>query len=160
MLTRLVVALFCLTLSLLGQQTAPPRWTYVAGCQATGTTLKCSVSLPSNSTRRVRMLSAVVVCPTASCSYTISRDGSTPTATAGTITKNRSVSPTPDAKWWTASDSTGGTGLPGAITVPSATALPIDVSDIEVLPGENVSVSLASTGSQALQVFAKWEEIS
>lgn len=144
----------------LAQEPAKERWTYVAGCEATATSLKCSVSLPGASARRIRLLSALVVCATAACEYTIVRDGTTPTATAGTIVKNRSVAPTPDGKWWTGSNSTGGTSLPGAITVPYATSLPIDVSDIDILAGENASLSIASTSSQKLQIFVKWEESS
>lgn len=154
-----IIVLLVIAATAFGQQTAPERWSYVAMCEATGTSLKCSVSLPSNSTRRIRLISAVVVCATATCSYTITRDGTTPTATAGTIAKNRSVSPAPDGKWWTASNSTGGTSLPGAVVIPSATALPLDVSDIDILAGQNASIAIASTGSQQLQIFCKWEEV-
>lgn len=138
----------------------PERWTYNSGCEATGTTLKCSISLPPASTKKVRLAAAVIVCAAATCDYTISRDGTTPTATAGTISRNRSVSPNPDAKWWTGSNSTGGTSLPGAITIPSPGALPLDVADIDLLPGENASISISSGSTQKLQIFLKWEEIS
>lgn len=160
MTLRSIALLLLFALAAFGQVTAPERWTYVSMCEATGTSLKCSVSLPSNSTRRIRLLAAVVVCATASCTYAVTRDGTTPTATAGTIAKNRSVSPTPEGKWWTASNSSGGTSLPGAVIIPSATALPLDVSDIELLPGQNASIAMASAGSQQLQIFCKWEEIS
>jgi len=160
LLRTLALLILVLLSAAAAQEPAKERWTYVSGCEATGTSLKCTVSLPGSSLRRVRLLSALVVCATAACEYTITRDGTTPTATAGTIAKNRSVSPTPDGKWWTASNSTGGTSLPAAIAIPFATALPLDVADIEILAGENASVTVTSVGSQRLQIFAKWEEIS
>lgn len=138
---------------------AQDRWAYVAACETTGTTLKCSVSVPSNATRRIRLLSGFVGCATAACDYLVVRDGTTPTATAGTVRKLRSIAPTAQALWWTASDSTGGTALPATITIPYATATPLDLADIDLVAGQNFSITITSATSQKLQIAVKFEEL-
>ena len=131
------------------------RWAYIAGITATSASYKVSVFVPTTSDRISRLSTAYIVCPSACSAQTII-GGTPPTATLGTFARLRTDAPaTAKAEFYSASNSTGGTAL---------TALPLnaggqtlDMSDIEVKPGEVVSL-LVTGPSQAITIVIKNEE--
>ncbi|MEP6961005.1 MAG: hypothetical protein ABI995_02945 [Acidobacteriota bacterium] len=141
----------CLTL--LAQ--VPLRWTYAGGYTVAGTSAKLTLQLPTSSTRKIHPLTYSVVCGGA-CTVTLIRNGTTATATAGTVVKNRTANPTAHAQLFTASDSTGGTSFP-AYPI-SGGGQTFDLSDMEIIPGENVTISVTSSVSQNISPSIKWEE--
>lgn len=134
------------------------RWTYTAGYQVTGTANKTTLQLPANAGRRARPLAISLTCETNACEYTVLFGGTAASATLGTIGKGRSSAPSTAAEFYTASNQTGGTALPGPEPIPFAGKTVLDMGDIELLPGERVTISLTSGSSQKLTVNWKWEE--
>jgi len=134
--------------------------TYSGGYQVTGTSAKATVQLPSTATAvNVRLISANVTCPDGTCTITLIRNGTTATATAGTVVKSRTGEPAAQAGFYTASNSSGGTSLP-VQPLPGTGILGFDLLslDIVVLPGENFSVAVATGTSQQITVNCSWEE--
>lgn len=135
-----------------------PRWAFVAGHQVTAASSKVTVQLPTNATRRARLLVAAISCPTAVCNVTTTIGGTLATATLGTTARTRTDMPTTsEAKFYSASNSTGGTDLPVVPLAVGTTAL--DMADIELRPGEAMSITVASS-SQAITINVKFEEYS
>lgn len=134
------------------------RWTYTAGYQVTGTANKTTLQLPANATRKARPLAASITCETAACEYTVTWGGTAATATAGTITKGRSATPATAAEFFTASNQSGGSGLPGPDPIPFAGKVTLEMGDIEIAANERVTISVTSGSSQKITVNWKWEE--
>lgn len=134
------------------------RWTYTAGYQVTGTSASASLQLAAGAARRARPITASFTCESAACDIQLTRNGSLATATAGTIVKNRTACPAAVATWWTASNSTGGTALP-IEPQPFAGKTVLDLSQMELVPGETLKLTLTSVGSQKLTINVTFEEI-
>jgi hypothetical protein len=131
------------------------RWAYVAGITTTSASYKVSVFVPTTSDRIARMITAYVVCATTCSSQTII-GGTAPTSTLGAFSRLRSDAPaTAKAEFYSASNSTGGTALPAIPLVAGGQTL--DMSDIEIKPGETVSL-LITGASQSITIVIKNEE--
>lgn len=152
---RTLLSIF-LAASLLAQS-APRRNTYIARDQYTGTSEKATLQLATSATKTARLIEIFISCPTAACTVVYTIGGGLATTTAATEYRLRSRTPaTSQAQFFTASNAAGGTALP-AIPLPSGFAGPLNVEDIEILPGEAVSITVAST-SQTATLIPKWEE--
>lgn len=137
--------------------TPPRRFAYIAHYQYTGTSGKVTLQLPSAATKNARLLELFVSCPTAACTIVYNIGSGLATATAATEYRLRSKTPaTAQAQFFTASDATGGTALP-AVPLPSGYTATLDVEDIEILPGEAITIT-ASSSSQTVTLIPKWEE--
>lgn len=147
----LLAALLC-ALALAAQY--PFRWTHTGGYSVTGTSAKVTLQVPSGATRTVHPLEAFVQCASL-CTVTVTQGGTAATATAATPVKGRTANPAAAAEFYTASDSTGGTSYTPPIDLVDRV---LDLTDIELLPGERLSVSVSSGSSQKITVFMKWEE--
>lgn len=136
---------------------AQGRYAYIAQYQFTGTSGKLTLQIPTTqTTTKVRLLELLISCPTATCTVTYTVGGGLATSTAGTRYRLRSSTPaTSKALFFTASDATGGTALPAIPLAVGTTTLAVE--DIELLPGEALSITVASS-SQTITVMPKWEE--
>lgn len=135
----------------------PLRWTYVWGYSTTGTSLKITLQLAANSENRVRWLVASVTCPSATCTAQTIRGGTAATGTPLTYERTRTDAPADaSADAYGPSNSTGGTSLPAEPLLAGKTVL--DMSDLEIKPGEVVSLLISSGSSQVLTVNSKHEE--
>jgi hypothetical protein len=132
-------------------------YTYTSGYSVTGTAAKGTLQLASSATRTVFPKSLNITCETAACTLTLIRNGTAATATEGTVVKNRTSNPTAQAKFYSASDSSSGTSYVNQ-PFPSGGVAFVELGDIEVAPGENLTFSVASTSSQRITIAVKWQE--
>lgn len=133
------------------------RWVYTWGGSKTGTSFKVTLQLASDALNRARPLVVSVNCPAAECTATTIRGGTVATGTPASVLRTRTDAPaTAAAAVYVDSNSTGGTALPAEPLPIGKTVL--DLSDVEIQPGEVVSILVTSGSSQAMTVNGKHEE--
>lgn len=117
-----------------------------------------TVQMPSDvpPLRAVTFKGVSVYC-SAECSFTLERDGSVATATAGTVLGLNRSTPAPVATIYYTSNVGSGTTI-GAYTVPAGGTLPIDLTSKRLTnPNENLTVRLASV-TATVKINVVWEE--
>jgi hypothetical protein len=104
-----------------------------------------TVQMPADSPPlRAFAFKGISVYCSAECSFTLERDGTPATATAGTMLGLNRTTPAPVVKVYYSSDVGAGTSI-GAYTVPAGGTLPIDLSSKRLTnPNENLTVRIAS----------------
>ena len=133
------------------------RWIYTWGGSKTGTSLKVTIQLDADALKRARPLVAVVTCPAAECTVATIRGGTAATGTPASVLRTRTDAPaTAAAAVYVDSNSTGGTSLPVEPLAMGKSVL--DMSDIEIKPGEVLSILVTSSSSQAITLNGKHEE--
>lgn len=153
-LAMVVMALLMGQAWLLGQNL---RWVYTWGGSKTGTSFKVTMQLDGAAANRARPLVVSVTCPAAECTVTTIRGGTAATGSPASVLRTRTDAPASAAlAVYVDSNSTGGTSLPAEpLTIGKSV---LDMSDIELQPGEVVSVLVTSGSSQAMTINGKHEE--
>ncbi len=139
-----------------------PRGTYVyeKTTSLSSSAEKVTLHLPSNSIRTAQPVAVTVYC-TADVVATLSRDGTAPTATAGTAIKLNATNssgaiPTASAVPYYSSNVGTSTTIK-TYNIPGGVEYPISLGDKSLRPGENISLGTDSiTGS--CSIFFLWRE--
>lgn len=109
--------------------------------------------LPSTATSSVKF-DGVSIYSSASCTFTVERDGAVPTTTATTVVKINAQDGAAQAVVFHTSNVGSGTTI-GTVVVSGSTGL--DYRDKGLVPGENLSVK--TTGCTAtITIIVKWYE--
>lgn len=116
-----------------------------------------TVQQPASASKTVTFRAAVIICDsTAKCDFTLERDGTAATATAGTAVGLTSVTNASKATVFTASNAGAG-ALAIPYTIPAGGVLPIELSRMRLFgdgTAKNVTLRVASmTGTITLQIY-------
>jgi hypothetical protein len=151
---------FLLSQSLLWAQVVPTPayYTYTVNTTLASSAGVWTVQQPSNPTKTATFESAYVGCPTG-CTFTLERDGTTATATAGTATQWNPNNPTSNMNVFGGSNVGVGTVM-GTYFLQSGGWVSIDITGAQFWPvqsGRNISIRTTSMSGQVLLVI-KWYE--
>lgn len=143
----------------------PGRAIYTSGYKvASGTSAVLTLENAIDSTREARLISVEVYLEAQEGDVTIARDASSISGGSGLAEAKLSVyhgdDAVPTARVAAKSGATvaGGTSLPAARPIPAGVVMVISCDDIELVPGENLAITVAADSSDAITVIAKWEE--
>lgn len=130
-------------------------FTYEKTTSLSGAAETVTIHLASNSNRTAKMLAATVYCSVA-CTATLSRDGTAPTGTAGTVVQLNSTSESSGVQIYHTSDVGAGTTIK-TYTLAAGEEKVIDLYEKGITAGKNLTLATNSITGTA-RIFFQWRE--